>query len=88
VDVTDSTASEYLRQKIGVPALNNIYEKQAPGGLWDTRFFRDGQAEEYSGDPAAGWLACIACITTWRGGERRFAFQGRSDRDSHGVFAE
>jgi len=48
VDVTDSTASEYLRQKIGVPALNNIYEKQAPGGLWDTRFFRDGQAEEYS----------------------------------------
>ena len=48
VDVTDPTASEYLRQKIGVPALNNIYEKQVPGGLWDTRFFRDGQAEEYS----------------------------------------
>jgi len=48
VDVTDPTASEYLRQKIGVPALNNIHEKQVPGGLWDTRFFRDGQAEEYS----------------------------------------
>jgi membrane protease YdiL (CAAX protease family) len=48
VDVTDATASEYLRQKIGMPALNNIYEKQVPGGLWDTRFFRDGQAEEYS----------------------------------------
>jgi membrane protease YdiL (CAAX protease family) len=48
VDVTDPTASEYLRQKIGVPALNNIYEKQVPGGLWDTRFFRDQKAEEYS----------------------------------------
>jgi hypothetical protein len=48
VDVTDPTASEYLRQTIGVSALNNIYKKQVPGGLWDTRFFRDGQAEEYS----------------------------------------
>ena len=48
VDVTDPTASEYLRQKIGVKALNDIYEKQVPGALWDTRFFRDGQAEEYS----------------------------------------
>jgi len=48
VNVTDATAGEYLRQKIGVKALNAIYEKQVPGALWDTRFFRDGQAEEYS----------------------------------------
>jgi len=48
VDVTDPTASEYLRLKIGVPALNSIYASQVPGALWDTRFFRDGQAEEYS----------------------------------------
>ena len=48
VDVTDATANEYLRQKIGLPALNEIYDRQVPGGLWDTRFFRDGQAEEYS----------------------------------------
>src|SRR5262249_3717212 len=48
VDVTDATASEYLRQKIGVAALNNIYDKYIPGALWVTRFFRDGQAEEYS----------------------------------------
>ena len=25
MDVTDGTASEYLREKIGVPALNEIY---------------------------------------------------------------
>jgi membrane protease YdiL (CAAX protease family) len=48
VDATDSIASEYLRQKIGVKALNEIYEKQVPGALWATRFFRDGQTEEYS----------------------------------------
>ncbi len=48
LDVTDSTANEYLREKIGVPALNEIYEKRVPGGLWHARFFRDSQAEEYS----------------------------------------
>jgi membrane protease YdiL (CAAX protease family) len=48
VDVTDGTASEYLREKIGVPALNEIYEKRLPGALWRVRFFRDGQPEEYS----------------------------------------
>jgi membrane protease YdiL (CAAX protease family) len=48
VDVTDPTASEYLRQKIGVKALNETYEKQVPGALWDVRFFRDQKTEEYS----------------------------------------
>jgi membrane protease YdiL (CAAX protease family) len=48
VNVTDDIVNEYLRQKIGVPALNEIYEKRVPGALWDTRYFRDGQAEEYS----------------------------------------
>jgi membrane protease YdiL (CAAX protease family) len=47
-DVTDPVANEYLRQKIGVAALNEIYAKQVPGALWDTRFFQEGQAEEYS----------------------------------------
>jgi membrane protease YdiL (CAAX protease family) len=48
VDVTDATASEYLRRKLGVKALNDIYANQVPGARWDIRFFRDGQAEEYS----------------------------------------
>jgi membrane protease YdiL (CAAX protease family) len=48
LDVTDSTANEYLREKIGVPALNEIYDQRVPGALWQVRFFRDSQAEEYS----------------------------------------
>ena len=48
VDVTDGVANEYLREKIGVPALNEIYKSRVPGALWHARFFRDGQAEEYS----------------------------------------
>src|SRR5258708_31546380 len=48
VDVTDATASEYLREKIGVPALNEIYKQRVPGALWHVRFFRDSQPEEYS----------------------------------------
>jgi len=48
VDVTDATVSEYLREKIGVPALNEIYDQRVPGALWHVRFFRDGQTEEYS----------------------------------------
>jgi membrane protease YdiL (CAAX protease family) len=48
VDVTDAAASEYLREKIGIPALNEIYAKRVPGALWHVRFFREGQPEEYS----------------------------------------
>jgi len=48
LDVTDSTASEYLREKIGVPALNDIYAARVPGALWHVRFFQDGEPEEYS----------------------------------------
>jgi membrane protease YdiL (CAAX protease family) len=47
-DNTDSIANEYLREKIGIPALNEIYEKRVPGALWIARFFRDGEAEEYA----------------------------------------
>ncbi len=47
-DATDAIANEYLRQKIGVAKLNEIYDQRVPGALWATRFFRDGQAEEYS----------------------------------------
>ena len=48
VDVTDAVTNEYLRQKIGLQALNEIYNHQVPGALWDTRFFRDQKTEEYS----------------------------------------
>lgn len=47
-NVTDPTVNEYLRQKLGVDATNKIYDKEVPGALWVTRFFRDGQTEEYT----------------------------------------
>ncbi len=46
-DNTDSVANEFLREKVGIRALNEIYEKRVPGALWAIRFFRDGEAEEY-----------------------------------------
>jgi membrane protease YdiL (CAAX protease family) len=50
VDATDAIANQYLREKIGIPALNDIYKKRVPGAVWHVRFFRDGEAEEYAVD--------------------------------------
>lgn len=47
VDVTDPITNEFLRERIGIPGLNEIYAKQVPGALWRVRYFRDGQPEEY-----------------------------------------
>jgi membrane protease YdiL (CAAX protease family) len=47
-DDTDPVANEFLREKVGIRALNEIYEKRVPGALWIARFFRDGDAEEYA----------------------------------------
>lgn len=48
VNVTDPFANEFLRQRIGVEGLNEIYAKQVPGALWRVRYFRDQQTEEYA----------------------------------------
>lgn len=48
VKVTDPITNEYLRRTIGVAAANNIYSGPVPGALWDVRYFRDGEPEEYS----------------------------------------
>jgi hypothetical protein len=47
-NVTDSFVNEFLRQRIGVSRLNEIYATQVPGAIWQVRYFRDGQPEEYS----------------------------------------
>ena len=49
-DTTDAIANEYLREKIGIAALNDLYEKRVPGAVWHVRFFRDNDAEEYGVD--------------------------------------
>jgi hypothetical protein len=47
VDNTDPLVNEYLRERIGMDALNNIYATRVPGALWRVRYFRDRQAEEF-----------------------------------------
>lgn len=43
----DPAANEFLREKIGVPATNKIYETQIPIALWGVRYFKDSDPEEY-----------------------------------------
>ncbi len=47
-NVTDPLTNEFLRERIGVARLNEIYDKQMPGAVWQVRYFRDSQPEEYS----------------------------------------
>jgi membrane protease YdiL (CAAX protease family) len=47
VDNTDPMVNEYLRERIGIDALNNIYASRVPGALWRVRYFRDRQPEEF-----------------------------------------
>src|SRR5580704_16464085 len=47
-EVTDPVTNEFLRQRVGMDRLNQIYAAEVPGVVWQVRYFRDGQAEEYS----------------------------------------
>jgi membrane protease YdiL (CAAX protease family) len=47
-DLTDPLTNEFLRQRVGIVRLNEIYATQVPGALWQVRYFRDSQPEEYS----------------------------------------
>ena len=48
VNVTDPVTNEFLRERIGIAHLNEVYDTQVPGAIWQVRYFRDSQAEEYS----------------------------------------
>ncbi len=47
-DLTDPITNEFLRQRVGIARLNEIYATQVPGAIWQVRYFRDSQPEEYS----------------------------------------
>jgi membrane protease YdiL (CAAX protease family) len=47
-NVTDSVTNEFLRERVGIARLNEIYATQMPGAVWQVRYFRDSQPEEYS----------------------------------------
>ena len=47
LDNSDPAANEFLRERIGVAGVNKLYASQVPIGLWGTRYFKDGDPEEY-----------------------------------------
>jgi membrane protease YdiL (CAAX protease family) len=47
-DTTDPVTNEFLRQRVGIDRLNEIYATEVPGVVWQVRYFRDSQPEEYS----------------------------------------
>src|SRR5580692_9406372 len=47
-EVTDPVTNEFLRQRVGIARLNKIYATEMPGAVWQVRYFRDSQPEEYS----------------------------------------
>jgi len=44
----DPVANEFLRERVGIARVNEIYDTQVPGALWQARYFRDSQPEEYT----------------------------------------
>ncbi len=47
-DIVDPVTNEFLRQRVGVARVNEIYDQQVPGALWQARYFKDSQTEEYA----------------------------------------
>jgi membrane protease YdiL (CAAX protease family) len=47
-NTTDPLTNEFLRERLGVERVNEIYDKEVPGALWRVRYFRDGQPEEFA----------------------------------------
>ncbi|HKV61936.1 MAG TPA: CPBP family intramembrane glutamic endopeptidase [Candidatus Acidoferrum sp.] len=47
-DIANPITNEYLRRRVGVAGINDIYANQVPAALWRVRYFRDGQPEEYA----------------------------------------
>jgi membrane protease YdiL (CAAX protease family) len=46
-NTTDPQTNEFLRERVGVARVNEIYDKEVPGALWRVRYFRDRQPEEW-----------------------------------------
>jgi membrane protease YdiL (CAAX protease family) len=47
-DIVDPVTNEFLRERVGVARVNEIYDQQVPGAVWQARYFRDSQPEEYA----------------------------------------
>jgi membrane protease YdiL (CAAX protease family) len=47
-DFTDPVTNEFLRQRVGLARMNEIYDTEVAGAIWQVRYFRDSQPEEFS----------------------------------------
>ena len=48
VDLMDPVTNEYLRRRMSVEQVNQIYATQVPGVLWRVRYFKDSDPEEFA----------------------------------------
>jgi hypothetical protein len=48
VNLMDAVNNEYLRRRVSIPQINEIYAKQVPGALWRVRYFKDSDPEEFA----------------------------------------
>ena len=48
VDRMEPITNEFLRERVGIAAANQIYASKVPGVLWSVRFFRDSEPEEFA----------------------------------------
>jgi membrane protease YdiL (CAAX protease family) len=47
-DTTNPVVNEFLRRRMSISKINEIYDESVPGALWRVRFFRDSQPEEFA----------------------------------------
>jgi membrane protease YdiL (CAAX protease family) len=47
-DIANPITNEYLRRRVGISGINEIYANQLPAALWSVRYFRDGKPEEFA----------------------------------------
>jgi len=48
VDVMDPVNNEYLRRRMSIAQINDVYATQVPGVLWRVRYFNDSEPEEFA----------------------------------------
>lgn len=48
VDTTSPIINEYLRRRMAITDINQIYKQRVPGALWRVRYFRDSDPEEFA----------------------------------------
>jgi membrane protease YdiL (CAAX protease family) len=47
-DATNPVTNEFLRRRMSISAINDIYSQRVPGALWRVRYFHDSQPEEFA----------------------------------------